>query len=533
MAHLRTKLEDFSIEIFLEIFDYLSIDDCFRAFDQLHWKMNSALESAGFAVNLTSISSRTYRQFYEELILSQHTRQIRKLQISNVLTLGLIEHVLDHFDLRDFSQLRSLTLIKPSYMTLSTLALLIPQFEQLEHLAVDSHSYPEHFFRLVTTKSSSIKSCYLPGLEIDDEIDFQSSIECLTITVEDIMVLCNLLAVFNRLKYLKVILRSMLDFEENSLPDIRRIHCLNLERFHLYLLQRSSIDFHEMEYFFRQISLPHLTSFSYNCVTNSLNHLHVSRWNEILVQSLSTVNKFDLFVQIPINTYSYTDIQRICSDLQTNLSYSCPFSLAIHSSYYIIYTNVYPRTHFELSINQPERHQCIDYDPINCEKINRYGKVNSLILNSQLIFPCTIFPKTTRYLHIQDFNHDVDFSHCLQDCVNDLLSLKIAGLPDDLPCMAYLRELTIQQCIFDMTMAKKLPTVCPSLEVLTVEIDCIDRFDEIFDQIRYRSNLTQLKFLRVFSRDPIQTWTCWLRTHQPFEKQIHSDVKNAFLFLWF
>ena len=534
MENSVSKLEDFSVEVFLEIFDYLSIDDCFHAFDQLHWKVNLALKTAAFAVNLSSISSRTYSQLYEHQIFSQHTRQIRKLQISNELTFGLIERFFHRIDLRDFHQLRSLILIKPTYMTLNTLALFIPQLKQLKHVSIETNSYPEHFFQTITSESSSIKSCYFLGLEIEDPIEFQSKIESLTVTLEDITILLTLLANFKQLKYLQVTLRSTIDSEEHSLPILdQRIDCGNLEKLDLYLLQRSAIDFNEIEYFFGEVSFPRLKSFSYNCITNSLNHLHVSSWNEILSKSLSTINKFNLFVQIPSNTYSYTDIQQIRLDLQTNLLHSLSISLALHSSYYIIHTNIYPRTHLELAMNLSELDSLMNYDPITSLNDNQYSKVNSLILSSHLISSCTIIPKSIEHLHIQDSNDQIDFHHCFQGCAEKLSSLKIVGLPDRLPCLSNLRQLTIQQTMFNVHMAMKLSTQCPLLELLTMEINCIEQFTEIFTQLRSRSNLTQLKFVRIFSRDPTETWTSWLQTHHPFDDQIQYEVKNAFLFLWF
>ncbi|CAF1486393.1 unnamed protein product, partial [Rotaria sordida] len=84
----------------------------------------------------------------------------------NDLTINLLENFFNYFHLDDFKQLRSLTLIKLLYMTLGSLALIIPHLKQLEHISIDSSSYPDHFFELITKTSSSIKSCYLPGLEI-------------------------------------------------------------------------------------------------------------------------------------------------------------------------------------------------------------------------------------------------------------------------------------------------------------------------------------------------------------------------------
>lgn len=249
MKNLINKFENLSIELLLEIFDYLSINDCFNAFNNLNWNINSALNLSGYSVDLTFIFREKYNEFYKKIIFSNHYEQIRKLKISNDLTNDLIEKFFNYFNLSDFKQLRSLILIKPSYMTLGSLALIIPDLKQLEHLSIDSNSYPESFFQLITTTSSSIKSCYLPGLEIQEELSFKSNIEYLTITVEDITILLNLLTIFSQLKYLHVSLRSTLDIDEDSLPKLNHILCENLQIFKLNLLERSFINFNEIEFF--------------------------------------------------------------------------------------------------------------------------------------------------------------------------------------------------------------------------------------------------------------------------------------------
>ncbi|CAF3918873.1 unnamed protein product [Rotaria sp. Silwood2] len=533
MKNSINRFENLSREILLEIFDYLSINDCFNAFYNLNWKISSTLNLSGFSIDLTTISQQTYNEFYRKIIFSNYYCQIRKLKISNDLTINLLENFLNYFNIDDFKQLRSITLIKPSYMTLGSFALIIPYLRQLEHISIDSYSYPDNFFELVTTTSSSIKSCYLPGLEIQDELSFQSKIEYLTVTIENITLLLNLLAVFPQLKYLNASLRSTLDIDENSLPIINIISCKNLQILKLNILERSSIDFYEIEYFFQQTSFDYLKSFSYNCTTKSLNHIDVIRWNEILLTYLSEIEKFHFFLQIPYNSCTYINIKQIFNHIQTNLSYACPFSLSINHLYYIIHTNIYPKTHFDLSFKLSESDACLNYDPINCDTTMKFSKVNSLILDSNSMSSFTILPKNIKYLQIQGYQDSINLDKYLKQCSNQLISLKIFGLPNELPRMPNLRQLTIQRVMFNLNMISKLSFLCSHLELLTIEIDCIQQFGQILDQLRYKSNLTELKFIRAFSRDPNQTWTSWLNeTDQLVINNIIYETKNLFLFIW-
>ena len=299
MRDFVNTFDNVSIEILLEIFGYLSINDCFHAFHNLNWKTDSALKLAGFAVDITSISRNAFNEFYKKLIFTNHSCQVRKLKLSNSLTTNLLDNFLNHFNLCNFTKLRSLTLIKPSYMILSRFAFMIRNFEQLQHLSIDSNSYPIDFFQLVTTTSSSIKFCYLPGLEIQEELSFQSKIEHLTVTIEDIALLLNLLASFSELKYLNASIRSAVDLNEMYLPKFNLISCSNLHIFKLEILERSNIDFREIEYFFQQTSFHHLKLFSYICTTNDLNHIDTVRWNQILSSYFPTIETFHCIIQIP------------------------------------------------------------------------------------------------------------------------------------------------------------------------------------------------------------------------------------------
>lgn len=531
MQDFINKLENLSLELFLEIFEYLSITDCFNAFYNLNWKINSALNLSGLSIDLTSVSQNKYKKFYEEIIFINHYDQIRQLKISNDSTINLIDKFFSKYDLRDLSQLCSLTLIKPSYMILSSLALIISDLEQLKYLSIDSNSYPENFFRSIATKSVSIKSCYLSDLEIQDELTFESNIEYLTVTVEDITILCNILTNFPKLKYLQIVLRSSLDLEENSLTQFNVI-CENLEIFKIYLLERSSIDFNEMECFFQQILFKKLQTFSYNCVTSSLNHLNVTRWNEILSKYLSTINKLNFFVQIPLSSYSYDDIQQTIDYINTNLCYSFPLSLSMNSLYYMIHTDIYPKIYFDLSSNVLNFDKYLNSNPINCNTIIKYSKVNSLVVNSQLLSSDTILPKNIKHLHIQGQNKTLTLDKCLKNCSKELLSLKIFGLPNDLPHMPNLQKLTIQQVMFNSNMITKLSSVCPRLEMLTIEIDSIKQFRDLLNQLRNKSNLKELKFIRAFSRDSHQTWPSWVDEWKKLNDNINYDIKNLFLFIW-
>ncbi|CAF0923201.1 unnamed protein product, partial [Adineta ricciae] len=447
-----------------------------------------------------------------------------------------INTVFNQINLHDYKQLRSLTLIKPCYMTLGSLALSIPYLTKLEHLSIDSHSYPHDFFRLITTTSSSLKACYLPGLEIQDEITFCSnSITCLTITVEDIGLLLNLLAVFPCLTYLHVILRSTLFIDDENFPRMNILSCESLQTLKLHVLERSSIEFREIEKFFQQTTLPQLQTLSYTCTTPSLDHVDAARWNEILSVHLRTIKTWKFFVEIPYNSNSYTSMKQIVENSQTILPSSFTFTLSINYQYYIVHTSIFPKRHFDLSLKSSNSDDYANCDPIHCDSTIKYSNINSLIVDCSSLPNLTTLPKIIQHLHLKGTNNNLVLSKCLKCCSNQLITLKISGLMDDLLCLPNLRQLTIQNTMFKTDMISKLVQFCPRLELLTIEIDSIPDFSDLFNRLQSESQLNELKFLRVYSRDPKHTWTSWSNEGNDLFSNVKViyETKHLFLFIWF
>ena len=147
-----------------------------------------------------------------------------------------------------------------------------------------------------------------------------------------------------------------------------------------------------------------------------------------------------------------------------------------------------------------------------------------------------MFPSNVTHLQLVGDSSHCAFISYLFPLVDQLHALKVNGFPEELPVMSALRQLTIQRVMFDMSLIDRVARRCPQLELLTIETNAIDQFQPIIDALRQHPQLTELKFLRVFSRDPQRTWLDWLETNQssietqPFTKY---RVRNFFLFVWF
>ena len=535
MKKAITKFDDFSLEILLDIFDYLPTFDCFRAFSRLNAKITSALKLTGLTLDLTSVSNRTLEEFYENVIFADHGRQIRALKVSNELTIDLLDRIFRRYRLRDFKQLRSLTLIRPSYMTLNSFALLVPHLKQLEHLSIDSATYPDEFFRRVTTASSSIKSCHLPELEIEEELTVRSNITSLTVTVENLTFLLNLLSLYPKLEYLNVFVKHTSLNEEGSLPEWDRVSVEHLRVLKLQILEQSHIELSEIGRCFEHLLFKQLKFLSYACTTDSLTHFDVCQWNVILSSFPVPVQRCEYFVQIPYYSCSCSEIDNKLSDLQENFSCPVEFSLSINHFYYIIHSKTYPRKHFDLSFQSSDFDHYENHDPLRCDDPQKYSRVRSLILNSNSVSPCAVLPKNVDQLHILGEQGTSILPACVERVANQLISLRVGGFPEDLPLMSKLQQLSIHKVIFDLSMVSKLALRCPHLQLLTIEINCMDKFKPILESLRCESHLLDLTFIRVFSRDPSQTWSAWLKAN---EESLDTDgyaqfrAVNLFLFVW-
>ena len=505
MKKAIAKFDDLSLEVLLDIFDYLPALDCFRAFSRLNGKIDSALKLTGLSIDLTLVSNRTFEEFYEDIIFAHHGRQIRALKVSNELTIDLLERIFRQYRLRDFKQLRSLTLIRPSYMTLGSLAFLVPQLRQLEHLSIDANTYPEEFFSQVTTKSSSLKSCHLPELEIEEELTAISSVEYLTVTVENITVLLNLLSVYPRLKHLNVFVKhSSLD-EEGVLPETDRISVDHLRTLKLQILEQSHIELKEIDHCFQHITFKQLKSLSYVCTTDSMTHFDACHWKAIVSSFPRALQRFEYFVQIPYYCCDYADIDEKLGHLQENFSPSFEFSLSINHFYFIIHSDIYPKEHFDVSFQSSDFDCYENHDPLRCHDSRKYSKVRSLILNSHSISPCAILPNNVNRLHILGGKGDSCLPSCVKSVAHQLISLRVGGFPDDLPFMGKLQQLSIQQTPFELSMVSKLASQCPALQLLTIDINSLEKFKPILVALLGESHLLHLTFIRVFRS--IQIWS--------------------------
>ena len=526
-----TKFDDLCTELLLEIVDYLPTFDCFNAFSTLNARLESVLRQAPLSVDLAWISHGTYEGFYNRVILPHHGHHIRRLKLGNDLTLNLLERILNEYYLPDLKQLRSLTLIKPSYMTLSTLALHLPHLKQLQHLSIDSHSYPETFFRSVLTKAPSMNSCYLPNLKVASPLAFSSTIESLTVTLDDVTLLGNLLNKCPRLTYLSVALPLSSDIDEIRLNELPLVHCEHLHTLKIHLMEESEWKITD---FLRKISFKQLTSFSFTSTAHSALPLDATRWNSILFPLLPGLESLHFFLRISSTSTTYDDVNAQLHLLQTQLAEPFRFSLSISDTYFIIHTDIYPKRHFDQPSPSSDADPYSNHGPVNCDEPMKYSLVKSLTVNSQALSTCAILPKSITHLQIQGSCADIALGRCLEHVATGLSSLQIAGLPDDLPCMPNLQKLTIQQAMFNLSMASRLASLCPRLALLNVEIDCMANFREILDQLRCTTRLTELKFLRVFSRDPCKAWSLWLAENEELVRSNDGYYleRNMFLFIW-
>ena len=531
-----SRFEDLPLELLIKTFEYLPTLNMFQAFSNLNEKFETALNLTRFSVDLRSISAEIWQEFYSKRILKRNFNQIRHLQISNQFTQQLCDLFFHDYQLQNLTNLQSMTVMFPSFSTLLTMMVQLSDMKRLQHLVIESNVIPDEFFSTICNNLSSVTSFHLIGSKISDEIDFQSNIEHLTVSIENIALLVNLLDHFPKLKSLNVSLQSSLKSNDgdDEFPAIDLVVCEHLQRLTIRIQDHSSIFLDEILFLFKNLRLNQLVRFCYESESNSTSHLDVTLWNEIFSTFHVPLVQFRCFIQTSIHSHSDDEIKEIFQTLQSDFIYPIEFSFSVSDSNFIVHPKIYPKKDFRLSNFSPSKISIRQNDdPLNCDQPDKFRRVHTLLMHGSSITELTILPKQIKNLHLLDSCCPTLLGQSLKLVADQLRYLRIVGLPTELPTMNNLQQLSIQQEMFQLDWISTLISRCPRLELLMFQIDSIDRFLPILQALK---SLTELKFLHVFSYDSTRNWSNWIDDNQEQLNRYRYGkfcAKNLFLFVWF
>ena len=340
-----TTLEDFSAEIFHEIFDYLSGNEVYKAFFDLNSRLNELVRNkSNLQLNLSRTKTRFYREF-KEIYPVQHIRAIVLLYKQ----VGLLQTM---FSSIDDNRLRSISLLMVplSAFEKKIRDVLDPFRDQLQCLKIqfDDMCYTtpgalaaQSFAYLLTDFPwlKQLSLTYEGGIDIITYMPSNvtnTSIVNVTIALRDEERLIPLLHRFQKLKVLN--LQSGVDFcRKRALPRDSILY------YRLQLHEKTSIDYpmkvrqvnvydcpmslRRIERLLPHVILPNLRTLNlFRCQRQAPSHpiprrapplLDGPEWTRLLQRSLPlTLDQFYLEYEDVDQTMSMTDVTRVKRELE-------------------------------------------------------------------------------------------------------------------------------------------------------------------------------------------------------------------------
>ncbi|CAF1308816.1 unnamed protein product [Rotaria sordida] len=275
------KFELLPNEIFIEIFEFLSIFDIFYSFNQLNNYFNQLIRTIPLHVNFKNIQKSIFDRFCKFLLSNSDVKnQIYTLVLSNKDTSDQIKTFLSLFSLNEFLHLHSLTLIQVEENILQKLKLIIPLIPQLHSF----HLFDSNDIYLTDPLTSNLEILSIPTLS---SINKFSSITNLTISA------CSLDQLFHYLfKYV---------------PMLTYLNIQYLSSYYSYTTNYSNIDFMKaihlkeliisnFEYKFEDFKLlakyiPKLTSLKFYG-TYDLDMIDANQWEYLIISLLPYLDTF-------------------------------------------------------------------------------------------------------------------------------------------------------------------------------------------------------------------------------------------------
>ncbi|CAF1304528.1 unnamed protein product [Rotaria sordida] len=275
------KFELLPNEIFIEIFEFLSIFDIFYSFNQLNNYFNQLIRTIPLHVNFKNIQKSIFDRFCKFLLSNSDVKnQIYSLVLSNKDTSDQIKTFLSLFSLNEFLHLHSLTLIQVEENILQKLKLIIPLIPQLHSF----HLFDSNDIYLTDPLTSNLEILSIPTLS---SINKFSSITNLTISA------CSLDQLFHYLfKYV---------------PMLTYLNIQYLSSYYSYTTNYSNIDFMKaihlkeliisnFEYKFEDFKLlakyiPKLTSLKFYG-TYDLDMIDANQWEYLIISLLPYLDTF-------------------------------------------------------------------------------------------------------------------------------------------------------------------------------------------------------------------------------------------------
>ncbi|CAF4740168.1 unnamed protein product, partial [Rotaria sp. Silwood1] len=139
------KFELLPNEILFIFFEYLNVFDIFYSFDQLNDRFSKFIRNIRFQLNFENVQKRVFDKFCKKIKLNPEIKnQIYSLKLSNKNTCGQIHAFLSIFSFKEFSYLRSLTLVDVEKKNIQNLKITLPQLSELISFPMICHTFEDN-----------------------------------------------------------------------------------------------------------------------------------------------------------------------------------------------------------------------------------------------------------------------------------------------------------------------------------------------------------------------------------------------------
>ncbi|CAF1494892.1 unnamed protein product [Adineta steineri] len=336
------KFESIPNEIFIEIFEFLSIFDIFYSFNQLNDHFNELIRTIPLHLNFKYIQKSTFDRFCKFLLTNPDVKnQVYSLKLSNKDTCGQINEFLSFFSLDEFIHLHSLTLIQVKENSLQKLKSILPLIPQLHSF----HLLDSNDIQLTYPLPSNLQILTIPTLS---SIDKLSSITNLTISG------CSIDQLLNHLfKYAPMLTYLNIQYLSSYYSTITNYSNVNFTKaVHLKELVISNFQykFEDLKCLVKYI--PKLITLKFTG-TYDLDMIDANQWESLIKSSLSCLETFKFifnYIYKPNDNHMEDRFNQFQTDFWIKQhQWHTEYSLSNHSA--LIYTVPYMLNSYKLDID--------------------------------------------------------------------------------------------------------------------------------------------------------------------------------------
>ncbi|CAF1505818.1 unnamed protein product, partial [Didymodactylos carnosus] len=384
-------------EIILEIFDLLNTSDLIRSFYKLNNRIDKLISET--TINLINIDLTNFSKYQFnyccEQIVSTNYNQVRSLTLSNICTFGQILVFTSMYDIGQFSNLQSITLIEPEvrqYLVIiqkspkiTYLSVTLNEVDEIEEKDVGTIILSNPLPPLLKT----LKLFYNGQISIG-KLGTHFNLQYLTIIADcyftDLFHIFDCFPCINYLEIELIGIQSDIDtylFTINSSTMPEHLQTLKINNL--------SVNFRAIELLLMRLN--QLKELSYRSIASENNndaHTDSNRWQSIL-SSYPLLEKFHMDIIIEDNSL---DICELSSSFQTQYwlyhrwTIICESSVN-NSNVYHLYTIPYSNSIFSTSSENLQSTSVLDVS-------NAYDTINYLNLNLTSHWPFI----TRKYLNV-------------------------------------------------------------------------------------------------------------------------------------